>query len=58
MELTPEQLASGEWIWDEAIDDFVNINDPKPEPEEKPKEEPKIPTHAIEGMKWNGTKLS
>lgn len=55
--LTPEELASGEWVWDSEVGDFVNINAPLPEPE--PKEEPtEIPTHAITGMRWNGNKLS
>lgn len=55
MELTMEELASGDWVWDEDLGDFININDP--EPEEKKEEKP-IPTHAITGMHWNGNKLS
>ncbi len=57
VDLTPEELASGEWVWDEENQDFFNINAPKPEPKKK-KEVTPIPKHATTGMKWNGTKLS
>lgn len=55
--LSPEELASGDWVWDVDKENFININEP--EPEEKEEEEiVELPTHAVEGMKWDGYKLS
>ena len=52
--LTPEQLASGEWVWDDSRGEFFHINEtvvlPTPEPE------PEIPK-VTQGMKWNGHKF-
>ncbi|QXN67717.1 hypothetical protein [Vibrio phage VP41s3] len=58
--LSPEELASGDWVWDADKEDFVNINEPEPESEKEEEEEEivELPTHAVEGMKWNGYKLS
>ena len=57
--LTPEQLASGEWVWEDSLSEFVHIDDlqdtgstEETTVEEQPEKESKT-----KGGKWNGNKF-